>query len=188
MRRVQQFSRLAATRAFFGKGWDNASLDVTYRAVLKGETANKALGAMLAAKCDSRSLHGLGEVAQVIRRDTSRKNEIRLYLPPDLADAHRLLKAYSLTAFPILDDRGQHLKAEIEGEELPYFADPDDDFAKIVIPNLEQVELLAQELLKTLNWEPTPRGAASFLEALYRGAEIPDYVFEQPKHIERLHD
>lgn len=130
--------------------------------------------------------------ADVLRRlgEVSKENKtfIRVFLPPHLGDPHRLLKCYSLMAYPILDDKGGQLKVEMDGHKLDAFADPDDDYSKVVIPHIELVEYLAKSLLDTMKWEATPRGAASLLESLYRGAEIPDHVFQTPAVIERLED
>lgn len=130
--------------------------------------------------------------ADVLRRlgEVSKENKtfIRVFLPPHLGDPHRLLKCYSLMAYPILDDKGGQLKVEMDGQKLDAFADPDDDYSKVVIPHIELVEYLAKSLLETMKWEATPRGAASLLESLYRGAEIPDHVFQTPAVIERPED
>ena len=172
------------SRTFFGKGWDNASLDITYKCVLRKPEIHDKLKAEYARVVDSRTLEFLRKAGD--KADKNNKN-ITIYLPPHLGDPHRLLKAYSLTAYPILDEKGEQMKIDFEGmQKLEAFADPDDDYSKVVIPNLDLVEYIAQDLLKTLNWEATPRGAASFLEALYRGAEIPDHVFATEAVIERF--
>ena len=90
-------------------------------------------------------------------------------------------------AYPILDDKGGQLKVEMDGHSW-MLRRPDDDYSKVVIPHIELVEYLAKSLLDTMKWEATPRGAASLLESLYRGAEIPDHVFQTPAVIERLED
>lgn len=174
---------VACARTFFGKGWDNASLDTIYACMLRKPEVNDQVRTQYASTMDPRD-------ADVLRRlgEVSKENGtfIRVFLPPHLGDPHRLLKAYSLMAYPILDDKGGQLKVEMDGHHLDAFADPDDDFAKVVIPHVELVEYLAKALLETMKWEATPRGAASLLESLYRGAEIPDHVFQTPAVIERL--
>nr|CCD14668.1 unnamed protein product [Trypanosoma congolense IL3000] len=172
-------------RNFFGKGWDNAALDTIYSCVLRKPDVNDRIRSKYASTMDPRD-------ADVLRRlgEVSKENQtyIRIFLPPHLGDPHRLLKCYSLTAYPILDDKGGQLKVEMDGHHLEAFADPDDDYSKVVIPHIELVEFLAKSLLETMKWEATPRGAASLLESLYRGAEIPDHVFQTPAVIERLED
>uniref|UniRef100_A0A0A9X9J9 Ribosomal RNA large subunit methyltransferase H n=1 Tax=Lygus hesperus TaxID=30085 RepID=A0A0A9X9J9_LYGHE len=129
---------------------------------------------------DADMMRHMGEVAK------ENNTFINVFLPPSIGDPHRLLKSYSLTAYPILDDKGGQLKVDIDGRMMDAFADPDDDYAKVVIPHIELVEFLARSLLEVMNWEATPRGAASLLESLYRGAEIPDHVFQTPAVIEHL--
>jgi hypothetical protein len=184
MRRIFRAAPLApASRTFFGKGWDNAALDTVYKAVVRKPEVTSKLRTGLAESMDSRTL----EATRAIESKSLAANQaVTIFLPPHLGDPHRLLKAYSLTAYPILDEKGEQLCVELDGQEVVAFADPDDDFAKVVIPSLPTVEFLAQELLKTLNWETTPRGAASLLESLYRGAEIPDHVFQTEAVIERI--
>eukprot|EP00760_Papus_ankaliazontas_P003068 PhM_4_TR11404/c0_g1_i1/m.71274 len=179
-------STLAApARHFFGKGWDNASLEIVYRGVLRRPNVEERLRENLCRMADSRSLERIrrkGELA-------AKQGQLPVvYLQPGLGDPHRVLKAYSLTAYPILDEGGHQVTIEVQGGAVPTFADPDDDYSKIVIPQLEMVELLAQELLRTLKWEVSPRGAASLLESLYRGAEVPDVVFETPKILDQLEE
>ncbi|CBH14083.1 cytochrome oxidase subunit V [Trypanosoma equiperdum] len=170
------------SRNFFGKGWDNAALDTIFSCMLRKPEVNDRIRSQYASTMDPRDadvLRRLGEVAK------ENKTYIRVFLPPHLGDPHRLLKCYSLTAYPILDDKGGQLTVEMDGHHLEAFADPDDDYAKVVIPHIELVDFLAKSLLETMKWEATPRGAASLLESLYRGAEIPDHVFQTPAVIER---
>jgi hypothetical protein len=175
--------RLAAVRTFFGKGWDNAALDVTYRALLRKPEVQTHLKLHYARAADARTIE-----ESIVKAKQAEKHgaQIRVFLPPHIGDPHRLLKAYSLTAYPILDEKGEQLKVHVDGYEFEAFADPDDDYAKVALPNLDLTKFMAQELLKTLSWEASPRGAASLLESLYRGAEIPDHVFQTPAVIERL--
>lgn len=182
MRRLSCPTSIFATRQFFGKGWDNAALDTVFRAVLRKPEVNDRLRTLYVSEMRPRE-------SDVVRRagDAAKENNtlVRVFLPPHLGDPHRLLKAFSLTAYPILDEKGEHLKVELDGHHFEAFADPDDDYAKVVIRELDCVEFLAKELLQTLHWESSPRGAASLLESLYRGAEIPDYVFQTPAVVER---
>lgn len=170
---------------FFGKGWDNASVDVAYRALLRKPEVNERLTSEVAVTIDGRTIEKL-IVAQ--RKCVAEGTQIRVFLAPHLGDAHRLLKAYSLCAYPILQEDGQQMKVMVDGNEGECFADPDDDYARVVIPCLELTKFLAQELLGLLEWEQSPRGAAALLESLYRGAEIPDHVFQTPAVIERRHE
>ena len=171
-----------AQRTFFGKGWDAASLDVCYSGLLRSPVVNSRLKLEYAKGMDGRQYQSMqragAQAAEV-------KQGIRVFLPPNIGCPHRLLKAYSLTAYPILDDKGEQLKIDVDGNNLEAFADPDDDYSKVCILHLELTEFLSQELLKFMGWEATPRGAASLLESLYRGAEIPDHVFQTPAVIER---
>lgn len=191
-RAVAAATALAAAqqRTFFGKGWDNAALDTTFRAVLRKPAIVDVIGSEYARTLDGRILDQLRKVsdlgAKSAKETASPQRATRVYLPPHLGDAHRVLKAYSLTAYPILDESGAQMKVDVGGQEMDAFADPDDDYAKVVIPQQHLVEALAAELLSTLGWEATPRGAASLLESLYRGAEIPDHVFQTPAVIERF--
>lgn len=174
---------MMATRTFFGKGWDNASLDIIYRSMLRKPNVQDHLRGFYGEVMDARTLE------QFQLRDASVKemgSQFRAFLAPHLGDPHRLLKAYSLTAYPILDQKGNQLHVDVDGHEYPAFADPDDDYSKVVLPQLGTTEFLAQELLKMMKWEVTPRGAASLLEQLYRTSEIPDHVFATPAVIERV--
>lgn len=183
MKRFCSIGALPMRRTFFGKGWDNAALDTVFACMLRKPEVNDRIRTAYVVGIDTRdadTVRRLGEVAK------TNNTFIRTFLPPHLGDPHRLLKCYSLTAYPILDDKGEQLKVEMDGNHLDAFADPDDDYAKVVIPHIETVEFLAKSLLETLSWEATPRGAASLLESLYRGAEIPDHVFQTPAVIERL--
>lgn len=174
---------VASARTFFGKGWDNAALDTIYSCMLRKPEVNEQIRTQYVSTMDPRDADVLRRLGEISKEN---KTFIRVFLPPHLGDPHRLLKAYSLMAYPILDDKGGQLKVEMDGQKLDAFADPDDDFAKVVIPHVELVESLAKSLLETMKWEATPRGAASLLESLYRGAEIPDHVFQTPAVIERL--
>jgi len=176
-------SALPQRRMFFGKGWDNAALDTVFASLLRKPEVNDHVRSTYVAGMDARDCDALRRMGEVAKEN---KTFVRVFLPPHLGDAHRLLKCYSLTAYPILDDKGEQLQVEMDGNHLDAFADPDDDYAKVVIPHIELVEYLAKNLLETLSWEATPRGAASLLESLYRGAEIPDHVFQTPAVIERL--
>ena len=183
MKRFCQMAMLPQRRAFFGKGWDNAALDTVFAALIRKPEVNDRIRTAYVSGMDTRdadSIRRLGEVAK------ENKSFVRIFLPPHIGDPHRLLKCYSLTAYPILDDKGEQLKVEMDGNHLDAFADPDDDYSKVVIPHIELVEYLAKSVLETLGWEATPRGAASLLESLYRGAEIPDHVFQTPAVIERF--
>jgi hypothetical protein len=173
---------LAASRTFFGKGWDNASLDVVYRGLLRKPEVHDAITTQYARRMDGKAFQSALESSNHAKEHGT---ALRIFLPVHLGDPHRLLKAYSLTAYPILDEQGEQLIVNVDGHDLPAFADPDDDFSKVCIPSLELTEFISTELLKALDWEATPRGAASFLEALYRGSEIPDHVFQSPAVIER---
>lgn len=180
---VPTLAAVGCNRTFFGKGWDNASLDTIYSGLLRKPEVNERIRTQYASTMDPRDadvLRRLGEVAK------ENKTFIRVFLPPHVGDPHRLLKCYSLMAYPILDDKGAKLKVEMDGFKMDAYADPDDDFAKVVIPHEALVEFLAKSLLEAIKWEATPRGAASLLESLYRGAEIPDHVFQTPAVIERL--
>ena len=173
------------SRTFFGKGWDNAALDTVFKAVLKKPAMNDLIHTRLAKHLDSRTLE-MTRVAAVKTLEVNKDAKFRVFLPPFIGDAHRVLKAYSLTAYPILDEKGEQMVVEMEGNKAEAFADPDDDYSKVLIPHLDLVEALAQDLLKTMGWEANPRGAASLLESLYRGAEIPDHVFQTEAVIERF--
>jgi hypothetical protein len=169
-------------RTFFGKGWDSASLDVAHRALLRKPEVRDHLTNWVAEKTDGRGVESFVNAG----KNAARNNvQVRLFLAPHLGDPHRLLKAYSLTAYPILDEHGEQLKVHVDGHEGEAFADPDDDYSKVVFPDLDLIKYLAQELLALLDWEQSPRGAASLLESLYRGSEIPDHVFQTPAVIER---
>ena len=171
-----------SVRTFFGKGWDNAALDTVYKHLVRKPEIQDFLKYKYASKMDGRAFQNtIDNALQAAEHGTA----LRIFLPVHLGDPHRLLKAYSLTAYPILDEQGSQLIINVDGHNLPAFADPDDDYSKVALPHLEQTEFLATELLKALDWEATPRGAASFLEALYRGAEIPDHVFQTPAVVER---
>lgn len=176
-------ARVPQTRAFFGKGWDNAALDTVFAALLRKPEVNDNIRTAYVNGIDTRDADAIRRLGEIAKEN---KTFVRIFLPPHLGDPHRLLKCFSLTAYPILDDKGEQLKVEMDGCHLDAFADPDDDYAKVVIPHIETVEFLAKSLLEAFNWEATPRGAASFLESLYRGAEIPDHVFQTPAVIERL--
>lgn len=180
---VPTLATIASARTFFGKGWDNAALDTIYSCMLRKPEVNEHIRTQYASTMDPRDADVLRRLGEVSKEN---KTFIRVFLPPHLGDPHRLLKAYSLVAYPILDDKGGQLQVEMDGHKLNAYADPDDDFAKVVIPHAELVEYLAKSLLETMKWEATPRGAASLLESLYRGAEIPDHVFQTPAVIERL--
>ena|ERR1712000_431770 len=171
-----------ANRTFFGKGWDNAALDVAYRALLRKPEVNERLTDFVCTVIDGRAVESLVTAG---KKADNNGSQVRIFLAPHLGDPHRLLKAYSLTAYPILDEQGEQLRVSVDGFEGEAFADPDDDFAKICFPNLAEIKFLAQELLALLEWEQSPRGAASLLESLYRGSEIPDHVFQTPAVIER---
>ena len=179
----QVFSLSSQKRGFFGKGWDNAALEVTYRGILRRSHIAKELTKWIVTMLDSRTLEIVKTKGFISEK---KKVPMGIFLPPHLGDPHRLLKGYSLTAYPILNETGQQSCIQVEEREVPLFADPDDEYSKVVLPNLELMKMLAEELLKTLNWEVSPRGAASFLEALYRGSEIPDAVFETPKVLDSL--
>jgi hypothetical protein len=172
----------AASRAFFGKGWDNASLDVCYRALLRKPDVNERLLQECASVVDGRTIEKFIVANRKCQADGA---QIKIFLAPQLGDAHRLLKSYSLCAYPILQEDGQQMKCTIDGHEGECFADPDDDYARVVLPSLELTKYLAQELLALMEWEQSPRGAAALLESLYRGSEIPDHVFQTPAVIER---
>ena len=184
MRRAFTFPVAAAVgcRTFFGKGWDNAALETVYKHLVRKPEVNDTITASFARKMDSKAFQTFVENAAVAKEHNT---AVRIFLPAHLGDPHRLLKAYSLTAYPILDEKGEQLVVNVDGAELPAFADPDDDYSKVCLPQLELTEFLASELLKALDWEATPRGAASLLESLYRGAEIPDHVFQTPAVVER---
>ena len=169
---------MAPSRTFFNKGWDNAALDTVFKAVLKKPEVIDTLTTAIASELDPRSLEHC--------RKLGGDNTLNMYLSPHLGDPHRVLKAYALTAYPILDEKGEPLKIDVEGVKLEAFADPDDDYSKVCIRNADVIELLAKETLAMMNWETTNRGAATFLEALYRGAEIPDHVFQTEALIERF--
>ena len=176
----RSFATLLQTskRFFFGKGWDNASLEVVYRGILRRPHINNALKKHVVSVVDKRTLENLkSKSAETIEK----KIPLGIFLTADIGDPHRVLKAYSLTAYPILDESGKPTTTHFMQRDLPLFADPDDDYSKVVMPQLEIIKLLASEILKTLNWEVSPRGAASFLESLYRGAEMPDTLFESSK-------
>eukprot|EP00759_Apiculatamorpha_spiralis_P047649 PhF_6_TR4326/c0_g1_i1/m.5831 len=173
----------APTRTFFGKGWDNAAIEVVYRSIVRRENIRSELQTLLASTADARALEKLRTKGEAAAKKGLKMN---CFLPAHLGDPHRVLKAYSLTAYPILDGSGHQVCMHIEGHEIPTFADPDDDYSKVVLPQLELTKLLAEELLRTLSWEVSPRGAASLLESLYRGAEIPDTVFETPKILDSI--
>lgn len=172
-----------SSRTFFGKGWDNASLDIIYRSMLRKPEVTEHLRTTYAQGLDGRTIE---QFAMRLASVKELNAQFRAFLPPHIGDPHRLLKAYSLTAYPILDQKGDQLHVDVDGHEYGAFADPDDDYSKVVIPQLDSVEFLAQQLLKMMQWEATPRGAAALLESLYRGAEIPDHVFQTPAVIERL--
>jgi hypothetical protein len=187
MKRFMLPSALAVGRTFFNKGWDNAALDTVFSAMLRKPEINDRLKTLYVQPMDPRDADILRKGGDLLqKKGVEGKKFLRIFLPPHLGDAHRLLKAYSLTAYPILDDKGEQLKVDIDGHHLDAFADPDDDYSKIVIQQLEATEYLATNLLTTLKWEASPRGAASLLEHLYRGAEIPDHVFQTPAIIERI--
>lgn len=173
---------LVGQRTFFGKGWDNAALDTVYKHLMRKPEIQEVMRNHIAARSDPRMLQVMAEKAKIAADNNS---AFRIFMPAHLGDPHRLLKAYSLTAYPILDEMGQQMLIDVDGHNLPAYADPDDDYSKVCLPHLEITELLACELLKLLDWEATPRGAASLLESLYRGAEIPDHVFQTPAVIER---
>ena len=179
---VPAVATATAARTFFGKGWDNAALDTVFKHLLRKPEVADHLTYKYASKMDGRAFQMVVDNA---RQAAEQGTAARVFLPVHMGDPHRLLKAYSLTAYPILDEQGSQLIINVDGFNLPAFADPDDDYSKVVLPNIETTEFLAAELLKALDWEATPRGAASFLEALYRGAEIPDHVFQTPAVVER---
>ena len=183
MKRFCTVAPRAQCRQFFGKGWDNAALDTVYRALLRREDVNGRVAKQFVNFIGPREMEGCRRA-----HDVAVKNGVpcTLFLPPMIGDPHRLLKSYSLTAYPILDDKGEQLKVECDGIMCEAFADPDDDYSKVAIPMLELTEFLSQQLLETMQWETTPRGAASLLESLYRGAEIPDHVFQTPAVVERI--
>jgi hypothetical protein len=176
-------------RTFFGKGWDNAALDTVFRAMIKTPKVQEEIKKEVAKKMDPRTLENWS-YAVSLNPDVS----TRLFLPPHIGDPHRLLKAYAITAYPIVDEAGKQVMYDGSDSEviqwylgaLPCFADPDDDYSKIAMTDLELTEYLGKELLTLLEWEASPRGAASFLESLYRGSSIPDYVFETPRVITRF--
>lgn len=175
---------MAACRTFFGKGWDNASLDIVFKGVLRKPEVNDYLRTYYVREClANREIDDYHQSRDYVENIGSQH---RVFLPPHLGDAHRVLKGYSLTAYPILDEKGEQLVVDVDGQHLPAFADPDDDYAKICLPQKELMEFLAIELLKALKWEPSARGAAGLLESLYRGAELPDHVFQTPAVIERF--
>lgn len=175
--------QMTQQREFFNKGWDNASLDYAFRAVIRKQNVKEKIATQVAMECDSRTLDNIRRKGDIALRN---KVPLRVYLCPSLGDAHRVLKAYSLTAYPILDEKGEHLYTDInKTDKLPSFADPDDDYAKVCIRYVDVITLVANELLTMLGWEASPRGAASLLQSLYRGAEIPDYVYETPRVIEQ---
>ena len=184
-KRVSRTALVSGTqcRTFFGKGWDNAALDTVYKCLLRKPNVNEKLRTSYVSFMDGRdadSVRRLGELAR------SQNTQVRVFLAPHLGDPHRLLKCFSLTAYPIFGHDGEQMLVELDGHDYPAFADPDDDYAKVVIPQLDEVKFLAQELLSILNWENSPSGAASLLESLYRGSEIPDHVFQTPAVIERI--
>jgi len=174
----------ASVRTFFGKdkGWDSAALDVAHRALMRKPEVNAHLTNWLADIVDARAIESFVKAGKNAEKQGV---QFRIFLAPHLGDPHRLLKAYSLTAYPILDEHGEQLKVHVDGFEGEAFADPDDDYSKVVFPDLEMIKYLSQELLGLLDWEQSPRGAASLLESLYRGSEIPDHVFQTPAVIER---
>ena len=94
----------AQSRAFFGKGWDNASLDTVYCALLRRTDVNDRLRTEYARVLDPRDCDIVRRVHGIAKANNS---NFRIFLPPHLGDPHRLLKAYSLTAYPILDDSGE---------------------------------------------------------------------------------
>ena len=181
MRRFAQCS-LSSRRPFCNKGWDNAALDTIFKCLIRKPEVNEKIRDAYVTTMDPRNadyVRHMGDVAK------EKNKNVRVYLPPMLGDPHRVLKAYSLTNYPILDEKGHQLKVEVCGHMIEAYADPDDDYSKVVIPQLEVIEFLAKELLTIVDWEASPRGAASLLESLYRGAEIPDHVFQSPAVIER---
>ena len=173
----------AQRRYFFGKGWDNAAMETVYRAILRREGIRQELAQWLAKSVDSRTLEVIRLKGEVARQ---KHVPMSVFLPPHLGDPHRVLKAYALTSYPILDESGQQSTTQVDDQEYPLFADPDDEYSKVVLPNLDLVKMLAEELLKTLGWEVSPRGAASLMESMFRGAEIPDAVFETPKVLDSI--
>ncbi|KNH07639.1 cytochrome c oxidase subunit V [Perkinsela sp. CCAP 1560/4] len=170
-------------RYFFGKGWDNASLEIVFRGILRRQHINAALKSHIVSTIDQRTLENIKTKSIEMQE---KKIPAGVFLSSDLGDPHRVLKAYSLTAYPILDESGKQSTMEIMARDLPLFADPDDDYSKVVMPHLDLVKLLAREILKTLNWEVSPKGAASFLESLYRNSEMPDSLFETPKILDTI--
>jgi len=172
----------ASMRPFFGKGWDNATLDVAYRGLLRKPEVNSRLLDFISEGIDARAVEIAIAAGQKAKTNGT---QLKAFLAPHIGDPHRLLKGYSLTAYPILDEHGEQQRVNVDGHEMEAFADPDDDYSKVVLPDLELLKFLAQELLALLEWEQSPRGAASFLESLYRNSEIPDHVFQTPAVIER---
>ena len=174
---------LPQKRFFFGKGWDNASLEIVYRGILRRPHINKALKQHILSVVDKRTL----DFVKSKSVETLEKNiPLGIFLSADIGDPHRVLKAYSLTAYPILDDAGNQATAEFMKKQAPLFADPDDDYSKVLMPQLDIIKMLTTEILKTLNWEVSPKGAASFLESLYRGSEMPDTLFESPRVLDSI--
>lgn len=170
--------RRTIAKRFFGKGWDNAALDTVYRGLLKKPEVNAYLTSKYVGVMTP-------EDVSAIQAKVAAGGTFKIFLAPDLGDPHRLLKAYSLTAYPILNERGDVLTCDVGGKEMEAYADPDDDYSKVCIPDIDAVVYLSQQLLTAMDWEASPRGAASLLESLYRGAEVPDHVFATPAVIER---
>jgi len=152
----------------FGNGWDNASLEIVFRSVIKRPHVREALKHHYAWATDERTLEkckSFGDNCDIVQ----------VQLLSDIGDPHRILKQFSIMDAPVIDIDGKHVA--MQGGYVYY----DDDGTKIAVIEQTVVEALAKELLWSVGYatgEPEPKDARKFLEDLYGDVQVPEDLLE----------
>eukprot|EP01065_Artemidia_motanka_P038163 TRINITY_DN47019_c0_g1_i1.p2 TRINITY_DN47019_c0_g1~~TRINITY_DN47019_c0_g1_i1.p2 ORF type:complete len:229 (+),score=88.35 TRINITY_DN47019_c0_g1_i1:74-760(+) len=158
----------APKSGIFGQGWDNASLELVFRSIIKRPHIREALKNHYAWSTDEQTLSRCKQFGDNC-------DIVQLQLCPDLGDPHRVLKQFSIMDRPVIDIDGKHIA--MMGGHVFY----DDDATKIAIIDQTAVETLAKEILWTLGrttGEPEPQDARDLLTELYGDATVPDDLLD----------
>eukprot|EP01059_Diplonema_ambulator_P035553 TRINITY_DN83_c0_g1_i1.p1 TRINITY_DN83_c0_g1~~TRINITY_DN83_c0_g1_i1.p1 ORF type:complete len:222 (+),score=81.39 TRINITY_DN83_c0_g1_i1:46-711(+) len=151
----------------FGNGWDNHSLELVFRSIVKRPHIREMLKNHYAWATDDKTLERVREVGDNC-------DIVQLQMQADISDPHRILKQYSIMDAPVIDIDGKHIS--LNGGPVFY----DDDGTKIAIIDQGPVEIMAKELLWTLGYStaasPEPKDARKFLADIYGDVELPDDV------------
>eukprot|EP01060_Flectonema_neradi_P000472 TRINITY_DN102_c10_g1_i1.p1 TRINITY_DN102_c10_g1~~TRINITY_DN102_c10_g1_i1.p1 ORF type:complete len:225 (+),score=45.45 TRINITY_DN102_c10_g1_i1:51-725(+) len=153
----------------FGNGWDNHSLEIVFRSIIKRPHIRELLKNHYAWASDEETLSRVKELGENC-------DVVQIQLQADITDPHRILKQYSIMDAPVIDIDGKHVS--LNGGPVYY----DDDGTKIAIVDHGPVEILAKEILWTLGYSvelnPSPKDARRFLEDIYGDATLPDDVLQ----------